>query len=147
MKMIEIEDEGKLRAFYDKRISQEVDGEVLGEEYAGYRFRISGGNDKQGFPMIQGLLINKRVKLLLKKGVLRASCLCSYFVVCGVLVQVLCAHASCNVPSCPHQAPPRTAPAARVSARRSLSVAASSAPTLLCSTWLWSPAAPPRSTA
>eukprot|EP00953_Heterococcus_sp_UTEX-ZZ885_P039756 20364-Heterococcus_DN1.PRE.3 len=41
------------RALYDKRISQEVDGESLGEEFAGYIFRISGGNDKQGFPMKQ----------------------------------------------------------------------------------------------
>ena len=68
MKMIEVDDESKLRAFYDKRISQEVDGAVLGADYAGYRFRISGGNDKQGFPMLQGLLINKRVKLLLNKN-------------------------------------------------------------------------------
>ena len=30
--------------------------------------RISGGNDKQGFPMKQGILSNGRVKLLLKKG-------------------------------------------------------------------------------
>merc|ERR1719230_694054 len=30
--------------------------------------RISGGNDKQGFPMKQGILVNHRVKLLLKKG-------------------------------------------------------------------------------
>lgn len=68
MYMDDIEDEGVLRAFYDKRISQEVDGDVMGEKYAGYRFRITGGNDKQGFPMIQGLLINKRAKLLLKAG-------------------------------------------------------------------------------
>lgn len=68
MFMDDIEDENVLRAFYDKRISQEVDGDVMGEKYAGYRFRITGGNDKQGFPMIQGLLINKRAKLLMKKG-------------------------------------------------------------------------------
>ena len=34
----------------------------------GYVFRISGGNDKQGFPMKQGVLTNKRVRLLLSKG-------------------------------------------------------------------------------
>lgn len=34
----------------------------------GYIVRISGGNDKQGFPMKQGVLTNGRVKLLLKKG-------------------------------------------------------------------------------
>lgn len=31
-------------------------------------FRISGGNDKQGFPMKQGVLTNQRVRLLLAKG-------------------------------------------------------------------------------
>lgn len=30
--------------------------------------RISGGNDKQGFPMKQGVLSNGRVRLLLSKG-------------------------------------------------------------------------------
>eukprot|EP00619_Florenciella_sp_RCC1007_P000996 CAMPEP_0205922074 /NCGR_PEP_ID=MMETSP1325-20131115/13882_1 /ASSEMBLY_ACC=CAM_ASM_000708 /TAXON_ID=236786 /ORGANISM="Florenciella sp., Strain RCC1007" /LENGTH=242 /DNA_ID=CAMNT_0053290025 /DNA_START=23 /DNA_END=751 /DNA_ORIENTATION=- len=67
-KDIDIDDERKLRALYDMRISQEVDGSALGEEYAGYVFRISGGNDKQGFPMKQGVLTNTRVRLLLSKG-------------------------------------------------------------------------------
>merc|ERR1719263_2273655 len=30
--------------------------------------KISGGNDKQGFPMKQGILSNQRVRLLFKKG-------------------------------------------------------------------------------
>merc|ERR1712046_484543 len=34
----------------------------------GYVLRITGGNDKQGFPMKQGILTNGRVRLLLKKG-------------------------------------------------------------------------------
>jgi len=67
-KMIDIDDEKKLRALYDKRISQEVDGIALGGEFEGYVFRISGGNDKQGFPMKQGVLCNHRVRLLLRKG-------------------------------------------------------------------------------
>ncbi|KAG5181628.1 ribosomal protein S6e-domain-containing protein [Tribonema minus] len=67
-KFIECDDEKKLRALYDKRISQEVEGEALGEEFSGYVFRISGGNDKQGFPMKQGVLCNHRVRLLLSKG-------------------------------------------------------------------------------
>ena len=58
------------RNFYDKRISAEVDGEVLGDEFKGYLFRISGGNDKQGFAMVQGVLSAQRVRLLLTKGVL-----------------------------------------------------------------------------
>merc|ERR1712223_2182366 len=34
----------------------------------GYVVRITGGNDKQGFPMKQGVLTNGRVRLLLNKG-------------------------------------------------------------------------------
>merc|ERR1711935_541565 len=41
---------------------------ILGEEFEGFIFRISGGNDKQGFPMRQGILTNTRVRLLCKKG-------------------------------------------------------------------------------
>merc|ERR1711988_1402599 len=67
-KVIEVDDERKLRNFYDQRISNEVDGDVLGEEFKGYVFRISGGNDKQGFCMVQGVLAQGRVRLLLKKG-------------------------------------------------------------------------------
>jgi small subunit ribosomal protein S6e len=67
-KVIEIEEERKLRALYDKRMSHEVEGEVLGDEYKGYVFRISGGNDKQGFSMKQGVLTNQRVRLLLSEG-------------------------------------------------------------------------------
>lgn len=67
-KTIEIDDEKKLACLYDKRMAQEVDGVNLGEEFDGYVFRISGGNDKQGFPMKQGVLVNKRVRLLLKDG-------------------------------------------------------------------------------
>jgi len=44
----------------------EVDGEILGEQYKGYIFRITGGNDKQGFTMKQGVLVNGRVRLLMK---------------------------------------------------------------------------------
>lgn len=67
-KLIEVEDEKKLRGFYDKRMSHEVDGDILGDDYKGYVFKISGGNDKQGFPMKQGVLTNQRVRLLLSKG-------------------------------------------------------------------------------
>uniref|UniRef100_A0A8D0RLC4 40S ribosomal protein S6 n=1 Tax=Sus scrofa TaxID=9823 RepID=A0A8D0RLC4_PIG len=37
-------------------------------KWKGYVVRISGGNDKQGFPMKQGVLTNGRVHLLLCKG-------------------------------------------------------------------------------
>jgi len=70
-KCIEIDDERKLRTVYDMRMAQEVEGGKLGDEFAGYIFRITGGNDKQGFAMKQGILLNTRVRLLLHGG---ASC-------------------------------------------------------------------------
>merc|ERR1712130_559764 len=67
-KLIEVDDEMKLRPFYDKRISAEVSADSLGDEWKGYVVRISGGNDKQGFPMKQGVLSTGRVRLLLDKN-------------------------------------------------------------------------------
>ena len=67
-KTVEIEDDKKLMPFYEKRMAAEVPGDSLGDEFKGYVFRISGGNDKQGFPMKQGILSNTRVRLLFKKG-------------------------------------------------------------------------------
>lgn len=67
-KIIEIDDEKRLQAIYERRMAQELDGSILGDEFAGYVFRISGGNDKQGFPMRQGILTNTRVRILCSKG-------------------------------------------------------------------------------
>ncbi|SGY84373.1 BQ5605_C009g05693 [Microbotryum silenes-dioicae] len=94
-KTIEIDDERKVRIFYEKRMAQEVAIDSLGDEFKGYVVRITGGNDvhcrhthtasnlepdeliisftarftqKQGFPMKQGVLVPHRVKLLLSKG-------------------------------------------------------------------------------
>ncbi|XP_064608629.1 small ribosomal subunit protein eS6-like [Liolophura sinensis] len=67
-KLIDIDDEKKLRPFFEKRMATEMSAESLGNEWKGYVVRISGGNDKQGFPMKQGVLTNGRVKLLLSKG-------------------------------------------------------------------------------
>lgn len=67
-KTIEIDDEHRIRAFYDKRIGQEVEGDAVGDEFKGYVFKIAGGNDKQGFPMKQGVLLPTRVRLLLSQG-------------------------------------------------------------------------------
>ena len=67
-KVIDIDDEKRLQNLYERRMAQEIDGSVLGEEFDGYILRISGGNDKQGFPMRQGVLTNTRVRLLCQKG-------------------------------------------------------------------------------
>lgn len=66
-KSIELDDEKKLRALYERRMAQEVEGELLGDEFKGYVFKITGGNDKEGFPMKQGVLTNTRVRLLMGK--------------------------------------------------------------------------------
>ncbi|TIA98648.1 hypothetical protein E3P96_03114, partial [Wallemia ichthyophaga] len=67
-KTINIDDERRFRVFLEKRMSQEVPADSIGDEWKGYIFRITGGNDKQGFPMKQGVLLPHRVKLLLKAG-------------------------------------------------------------------------------
>ncbi|KAF8196050.1 40S ribosomal protein S6 [Pholiota molesta] len=67
-KLLDVDDEKRYRFVYDKKISQEVPGDSLGDEWKGYIFRITGGNDKQGFPMKQGVLLPYRVKLLLSDG-------------------------------------------------------------------------------
>jgi len=67
-KLFNIDDERRYRVFYEKRMAQEVPGDSIGDEFKGYMFRITGGNDKQGFPMKQGVLLPHRVRLLLSKG-------------------------------------------------------------------------------
>jgi len=67
-KLIEIDDDRKLRVFMDRRMGQEVPGDSVGDEFKGYIFRITGGNDKQGFPMKQGVMHPTRVRLLLSDG-------------------------------------------------------------------------------
>uniref|UniRef100_A0A8C6T0S7 40S ribosomal protein S6 n=1 Tax=Neogobius melanostomus TaxID=47308 RepID=A0A8C6T0S7_9GOBI len=68
-KLIEVDDERKLRTFYEKRMATEVGADPLGDEWkVRLCVRISGGNDKQGFPMKQGVLTHGRVRLLLSKG-------------------------------------------------------------------------------
>uniref|UniRef100_A0A2R9CJY5 Small ribosomal subunit protein eS6 n=1 Tax=Pan paniscus TaxID=9597 RepID=A0A2R9CJY5_PANPA len=67
-KLIEVDDECKLRTFYEKLMATEVAADTLSEEWKGYVVRISGGNNKQGFPMKQGVLTHGRVHLLRSKG-------------------------------------------------------------------------------
>ncbi|KAK9459297.1 40S ribosomal protein eS6 [Lipomyces oligophaga] len=67
-KLIEVDDERRTHIFLEKRMGQEVEGDSLGDEFKGYVFKITGGNDKQGFPMKQGVMHPSRVRLLLSKG-------------------------------------------------------------------------------
>eukprot|EP00246_Nothoceros_aenigmaticus_P013539 TRINITY_DN4730_c0_g1_i1.p1 TRINITY_DN4730_c0_g1~~TRINITY_DN4730_c0_g1_i1.p1 ORF type:complete len:252 (-),score=58.83 TRINITY_DN4730_c0_g1_i1:323-1078(-) len=67
-KKVEIDDDQKLRAFFDKRLAQEVNGDSLGDEFKGYVFKIMGGCDKQGFPMKQGVITSGRARILMHRG-------------------------------------------------------------------------------
>lgn len=67
-KSFDIDDEKKLVLLHDKRISQDFRGEILGDQFNGYVFKITGGSDKDGFPMKQGVLTSCRVRLLLNRG-------------------------------------------------------------------------------
>src|SRR6187402_2235676 len=50
------------------QMGAEVPGDSIGDEFKGYIFKITGGNDKQGFPMKQGVMHPTRVRLLLSDG-------------------------------------------------------------------------------
>jgi small subunit ribosomal protein S6e len=67
-KTFEIDDDKKCSIFFDRRMGHEVEGDQLGDEFKGYVFKIMGGNDKQGFPMRQGVLVKGRVRILMRKG-------------------------------------------------------------------------------
>merc|ERR1712053_49120 len=64
----EVDDDKRLRFVLDKRIAQEVNGAILGDQFQDYTFKITGGIDKQGFPMRQGILVPDRVRLLLRES-------------------------------------------------------------------------------
>ena len=52
----------------DKKIGEEVEGEVISELFGGYLFKITGGFDKDGFAMKNGILTQGRKRILLSKG-------------------------------------------------------------------------------
>merc|ERR1712137_1262719 len=66
-KVLDVDDDKRLRFVLDKRISHEVNGAIFGDQFQDYTFKITGGIDKQGFPMKQGILVPDRVRLLLNE--------------------------------------------------------------------------------
>jgi small subunit ribosomal protein S6e len=52
----------------DKKIGNEVEGNVINEIFEGYLFKITGGFDKDGFAMKNGILSQARRRILLQKG-------------------------------------------------------------------------------
>lgn len=67
-KIIEVDDEKKCNIFYDKRMGAEIEADQLGDEFKGYVLKITGGNDKDGFPMRQGILVKGRTRILMREG-------------------------------------------------------------------------------
>ncbi|KEG11975.1 40S ribosomal protein S6 [Trypanosoma grayi] len=69
VKQFEVTDEVLLRVHLnDYRLGNEVDGSIFGNEFKGYTFKLRGGSDKDGFPMVQGVMASSRVSLLVKRG-------------------------------------------------------------------------------
>ncbi|KAM0675286.1 40S ribosomal protein S6 [Gurleya vavrai] len=54
--------------FIDKKIGDVFAGSIISPQFDGFTFRITGGDDQQGFPMKERVNTTKRVRLLLKKG-------------------------------------------------------------------------------
>ena len=67
-KIWKLDDEKIFSKFYDKKIGQEVDADFIAPEFKGYKVQITGGSDKNGFCMKQGVNTKNLVKLLLAKG-------------------------------------------------------------------------------
>jgi len=64
---VEITNQEALNKLYNLKMGSEIDGANLGDRFSGYVFKIMGGNDKQGFPMMQGVAKAERVRILLGK--------------------------------------------------------------------------------
>lgn len=67
-KSLKLDDEKDWAKLIDKHLGQEFDGALLGPQYKGYTFRITGGSDTDGFPMKMGVMTKSKVRLFLKPG-------------------------------------------------------------------------------
>lgn len=67
-KIWKLEDEKVFSRFYDKKIGQEIEADFISPEFKGYILKITGGSDKNGFCMKQGVNTKNKVRLLLSKG-------------------------------------------------------------------------------
>ena len=57
--MVELQNEDKLAEIIDKKIGDEidgVDGAIISDVFDGYKFKITGRFDKDGFAMKNGIL-------------------------------------------------------------------------------------------
>lgn len=65
--MIPIDFQTSMR-LYGLKLDAQIEGELISEDFRGYVFKITGGDDVSGLPMKNGVFTDKRVRLLLKKG-------------------------------------------------------------------------------
>jgi len=63
-----VDDEHKLQIFMGKRLGQEIQADGLGEGWKNYILKITGGHDKDGFTMKQGILMAGRTRILMSEG-------------------------------------------------------------------------------
>ena len=68
LKKFEYKDENKWAKIYDLKIGEEIEGDQFGEGFEGCLFKITGGSDKNGFAMKQGVATKNKIKLLLAEG-------------------------------------------------------------------------------
>jgi len=61
-------DEAKFKPLLGYKIGDEIPGQVLGYD-SKYQFKITGGSDKDGFPMRKDIFGGVRKRVLVKKGV------------------------------------------------------------------------------
>ena len=66
--MVELQNEEKLAQIIDKKIGDEIDGSIISDVFDGYKFKITGGFDKDGFAMKNGILAQGKKKVMLTKG-------------------------------------------------------------------------------
>ncbi|MEM0372628.1 MAG: 30S ribosomal protein S6e [archaeon] len=59
-------DENKSKVFYGMKIGNEIDGSLIG--LTGYKLKLTGGSDKEGFPMRPDVSGTDRRKVLLSCG-------------------------------------------------------------------------------
>ncbi len=59
-------DPSKMSSIVGKKIGDDVSGSIMG--LAGYKLRITGGTDRQGFPMRKGIHKAGRTSILLSAG-------------------------------------------------------------------------------
>merc|ERR1712080_214484 len=60
--------------FNGLKILDTFDGELINPEWKGHKFQITGGCDKDGFPMVQNIYTDKRIRPLLKMGMTGFRC-------------------------------------------------------------------------